>query len=115
MPVRAMRSMFGLCAACRGVLPPSDAWGSSAQPSGMTMAYFMGSPRESVGHRIIRAGRRHVAQPVDLRQGSAEVPGWRRVRHDDQRHLTAFVLVEGFMLDDRRNADLMLGQHTGDV
>src|SRR5262249_41661514 len=36
-----MRSMFGRCAACRGVLPPSDSCGSSAQPSGMTMAYFM--------------------------------------------------------------------------
>src|SRR5262245_57880264 len=33
--------MFGLCAACSGVLPPSDSCGSSAQPSGMTMAYFM--------------------------------------------------------------------------
>ena len=40
-PVWAMRSMFGVCAACRGVLPPSDSCGSSAQPSGMMMAYFM--------------------------------------------------------------------------
>ena len=41
--------MFGMWAACSGVLPPSDSCGSSAQPSGMTMAYFM---RESlIGER----------------------------------------------------------------
>src|SRR6516162_7684455 len=36
-----MRSMCGFLAACNGVLLPSDACGSSAHPSGMTMAYFM--------------------------------------------------------------------------
>src|SRR5204863_4077292 len=40
-PACAMRSMCGVCAACRGVLPPRLACGSSAHPSGMTMAYFM--------------------------------------------------------------------------
>src|SRR5262249_57377729 len=42
-PSRATRSMCGLRAACKGVRLPSDACGSSAQPSGITMAYFMRS------------------------------------------------------------------------
>src|SRR5262245_3869222 len=33
--------MAGLRAACSGVLPPSTSCGSSAQPSGMMMAYFI--------------------------------------------------------------------------
>src|SRR5438045_1139900 len=37
-----MRSIFGVCAAWRGVLPPSAGCGSSAHPSGMMIAYFIG-------------------------------------------------------------------------
>src|SRR5436309_2677259 len=41
IPSLATRSMLGMRAACRGVLPPSDSCASSAQPSGITIAYFM--------------------------------------------------------------------------
>ncbi len=39
-PSVAIWSMAGVAAACKGVWPPNDSCGSSAQPSGMTIAYF---------------------------------------------------------------------------
>jgi hypothetical protein len=36
--------MAGVLAACIGVCPPNDSCGSSAQPSGMIIAYFMAIP-----------------------------------------------------------------------
>src|SRR5205085_4560781 len=41
-PSRAISSIAGVFADCKGVLPPSDDCGSSAQPSGITMANFIG-------------------------------------------------------------------------
>ena len=41
-PAAATASIAGMSAASSGVLPPSDSCGSSAQPSGMMMAYFIG-------------------------------------------------------------------------
>ena len=40
-PSRATSSIAGVMAAWSGVFPPSDFCGSSAQPSGMMMAYFI--------------------------------------------------------------------------
>ena len=41
-PAAATASMAGILAACKGVRPPSESCGSSAQPSGMMIAYFIG-------------------------------------------------------------------------
>src|SRR5688572_16458142 len=58
-PARAMASMLGVWAASKGVLPPSWGRGSSAAPSGMMMAYFMGEDLLVVSRRC-RWGRRLV-------------------------------------------------------
>src|SRR5205814_608745 len=99
-PVRATRSMFGLFAAWSGVLPPSDSCGSSAQPSGMTMAYFMGASRswESLANGEVNAGPADAAEAVDAGGGRAETARLDGVRHDDQRHRAALLLVEGLVL-----------------
>ena len=68
-PWRATRSMFGLRAACNGVLPPSDSCGSSAQPSGMTMAYFIGCTGKG-------PGRRQRIAPDSVRTGPAFGNRW---------------------------------------
>jgi len=40
-PTATISSIAGVWAACKGVLPPSTSCGSSAQPSGIIIAYFM--------------------------------------------------------------------------
>src|SRR5438874_8711825 len=111
MPVRAMPSMCGLRAACSRVSPPSVSWGSSAQPSGMMIAYFM----VSIRNRVIDGGRRRPLEPIDLRNGGAEAAGHRGVRHDDQRHGVSLLAIEGLVLDHGRDADLVPRQLAGDV
>src|SRR5207302_1458434 len=116
-PSWATRSIFGLRAAWSGVLPPSNSCGSSAQPSGMMMAYFMmfsrrgaarglarsAKPQATYGlirHRIIDARRRHAVEPVYVRQRGAEVAKQGRVRHDHERDDHVLLLLQRFVLDD---------------
>src|SRR5262249_40505695 len=128
-PIWAIRSMFGLRAAWRGVRPPRDSCGSSAQPSGMTMAYFTKvsfcnrydpasvkrKPEESSRHGIKHARRGDRTHAVDLGDGSPEIAGKRGVRHDDQHHAGPLQFVGSFMLDDRRDANIVVGQDPGNL
>src|SRR6266496_1643019 len=64
----------------------------------------------SIPHRIIHARRRYAFQAVELADRGQEVSGRADVGHDDERDDVAIGAVEGFVLDHRGDADVVLGE-----
>ena len=97
-PPRRPRPSPACAAASSGVLPPSDSCGSSAQPSGMMMAYFIVKSVTVGAIRSVRIQRRLSRGPASARSaprmnGSRSIAAMRRahgafgrrVGHDHQR------------------------------
>src|SRR5262249_2799901 len=100
-------SMFGLWAAWSGVRWPSRGCDSSAQPSGMTMTYFM----TLLGDGIVDGRGSAARQRIDLRHGLPHRAQVRIVRKQHDSHAST---LSPFVLDHRGNADLMPREHAID-